>query len=87
MRMAEDYSGYMAYSRKAIETIPWERLSNSFDFDLEMIVLAKIQGLRIEEVAIPTIYGGEKSHLNPIKYGFDGLSAVRRCRHGKHHRM
>ena len=69
MRMAEYHSGYMAYSRKAMETIPWEKLSNSFDFDLEMLVLARVKGLRIAEVPIPTIYAGEKSHLNPVKYG------------------
>jgi glycosyltransferase involved in cell wall biosynthesis len=87
MRMAEYHSGYMAYSRKAMETIPWEKLSNSFDFDLEMLVLAHVKGLRIAEVAIPTIYAGEKSHLNPVKYGFDVLSVVREYRRGKYHRM
>lgn len=87
MRMAEYHSGYMAYSRKAMEIIPWERLSNSFDFDLEMLVLAKVKGLRIAEVAIPTIYAGEKSHLNPVKYGFDVLSVVREYRRGKYHHM
>jgi hypothetical protein len=87
MRMAEYHSGYMAYSRKAIETIPWEKLSNSFDFDLEMLVLARVKGLRIAEVAIPTIYAGEKSHLNPIKYGFDVLKVVRDFRRGKYHNL
>jgi glycosyltransferase involved in cell wall biosynthesis len=87
MSMAEYHSGYMAYSRKAIETIPWEKLSNSFDFDLEMLVLAHVKGLRIAEVPIPTIYAGEKSHLNPVKYGFDVLSVVRQYRRGKYHRM
>ena len=37
---AEYHSGYMLYSRRAMLGIPWEKLSNSFDFDLEMIVLA-----------------------------------------------
>lgn len=87
MHMAEYHSGYMAYSRRAMETIPWEKLSNSFDFDLEMLVLAHVKGLRIAEVAIPTIYAGEKSHLNPVKYGFDVLSVVREYRRGKYHRM
>jgi glycosyltransferase involved in cell wall biosynthesis len=87
MSMAEYHSGYMAYSRKAMETIPWEKLSNSFDFDLEMLVLAHVKGLRIVEVPIPTIYAGEKSHLNPVKYGFDVLSVVREYRRGKYHRM
>ncbi|MGA3098773.1 MAG: glycosyltransferase family 2 protein [Bryobacteraceae bacterium] len=87
MTMAEYHSGYMAYSRRAMETIPWEKLSNSFDFDLEMLVLAHVKGLRIAEVPIPTIYAGEKSHLNPVKYGFDVLSVVREYRRGKYHRM
>ncbi len=87
MRMAEYHSGYMAYSRKAIETIPWEKLSNSFDFDLEMLVLARVKGLRIAEVAIPTIYAGEKSHLNPVKYGLDVLGIVRDFRRGKYHQL
>ncbi|HYL76130.1 MAG TPA: glycosyltransferase family 2 protein [Bryobacteraceae bacterium] len=87
MRLAEYHSGYMLYSRKAMETIPFEKLSASFDFDLEMIVLAKVKGLRIREIAIPTIYAGEKSSLNPIKYGFDVLKIVRDYRCGKYHRM
>jgi glycosyltransferase involved in cell wall biosynthesis len=87
MKLAEYHSGYMVYSRKAMETIPFEKLSNSFDFDLEMIVLAKLKGLRIAEIAIPTIYAGEVSHLNPIKYGFDVLSIVRAYKRGKYHAM
>lgn len=87
MRLAEYYSGYMLYSRKAMEVIPWQQLSNSFDFDLEMIVLARVKGLRIAEVAIPTIYAGEKSHLNPVKYGLDVLSIVRDYKRGKYHAM
>lgn len=87
MKLAEYHSGYMLYSRKALETIPFEKLSASFDFDLEMIVLAHVKGLRISEIAIPTIYAGEKSHLNPIKYGLAVLSVVRQYRRGKYHAM
>ena len=87
MKLAEYHSGYMLYARKALETIPFEKLSASFDFDLEMLVLAHVKGLRIAEIAIPTIYAGEKSHLNPIRYGFDVLSVVRDYRRGKYHRM
>ena len=76
MKLAEYHSGYMLYSRKTLETIPFEKLSGSFDFDLEMIVLARVKGLRIAEIAIPTIYAGEKSHLNPMRYGLDVLKVV-----------
>jgi glycosyltransferase involved in cell wall biosynthesis len=82
MKLAEYHSGYMLYSRKAIESLPFEKLSYSFDFDLEMIVLARVKGLRIAEIAIPTIYAGERSHLNPIKYGLDVLKVVKRYRRG-----
>ena len=82
MRMAEYYSGYMAYSRRALLTIPYSKLGDSFHFDLEMLVLARIKGLRIAQVAIPTIYAGEVSHLRPIKYGLDVLSVIRNYRQG-----
>jgi glycosyltransferase involved in cell wall biosynthesis len=87
MRLAEYHSGYMLYSRRALETIPFERLSASFDFDLEMIVLARAKGLRIAEISIPTIYAGEKSHLNPVRYGIDVLKVAWRYRQGVYHAM
>jgi hypothetical protein len=87
MKLAEYHSGYMAYSRKTLLNIPFHGLSDSFDFDLEMIVCAKILGLKIREIAIPTIYAGEKSNLNPIKYGFDVLAIVRKYRQGHYHAL
>ena len=87
LKLAEYHSGYMLYSRKALESIPFEKLSGSFDFDLEMMVLARVKGLRIAEIAIPTIYAGEKSHLNPVKYGFEVLSVVRDYRRGRYSNM
>jgi glycosyltransferase involved in cell wall biosynthesis len=87
LKMAEYHSGYMVYSRKVLLTIPFDKLSNTFDFDLEMIVAAKILGLRIQEVAIPTIYADEKSHLNPIQYGLDVLAVVRKYLNGTYHRL
>ena len=85
LKLAEYHSGYMLYSRKTLETVPFEKLSGSFDFDLEMIVLARVKGLRIAEISIPTIYAGEKSHLRPIRYGLDVLKVVRDYRRGKYH--
>ena len=87
LKLAEYHSGYMLYSRKTLETIPFEKLSGSFDFDLEMIVLARVKGLRIAEVAIPTIYAGEKSHLLPVRYGLDVLKVVRDYKRGKYHAL
>lgn len=87
MQMAEYHSGYMVYSRKALLEIPFNQLSGSFDFDLEMIIMAKIKGFRILEIPIPTIYADEVSHLNPIKYGLDVLSIVLAYKRGKYHSL
>jgi glycosyltransferase involved in cell wall biosynthesis len=82
LRLAEYHSGYMLYSRRTMTSIPFERLSHSFDFDLEMIVMARVRNLCIVEVAIPTIYAGEKSHLRPVAYGMRVLKVVRAYRRG-----
>lgn len=84
MKLAEYHSGYMLYSRRTIESIPFQKLSDSFDFDLEMIVMAHVKGLRITEIAIPTIYADEVSHLKPVQYGLRVLSIVWAYRRGKY---
>ena len=62
LKLAECNSGYMLYSRRIMASIPFPQLSDWFDVDLEMIVLALIRKLRIAEIGIPTIHAGEVSH-------------------------
>ena len=78
-------SSYLA--QRAMDEIPFEKLSGSFDFDLEMLVLARVRGLRVTQLPIPTIYADEVSHLNPIQYGFDVLSVVWDYKRGKYHKL
>lgn len=87
LRMAEYHSGFMVYSRPVLERVPYEKLSDSFDIDIEMMVCAKILGMRIREVAIPTIYADEVSHLRPIKYGMNVLRIVARYRRGYYRQL
>ena len=87
LKLAEYHSGYMLYARSAMVGIPFQKLSDSFDFDLEMIVMAKVKGLRIAEVAIPTIYADEVSHLKPVQYGMRVLKVVRDYKGGKYHAL
>ena len=87
MKLAEYHSGYMVYDQKCFTEIPFNKLSDSFDFDLEMIVMAKIKGLRIAEIAIPTIYADEVSHLKPIQYGLNVLSVIFAYKLGKYDRL
>jgi glycosyltransferase involved in cell wall biosynthesis len=87
LSMAEYHSGFMVYSRRVLEGVPFNKLSDSFDFDLEMIVMAKVKGFRIREVAIPTIYADEVSHLNPVRYGLDVLGIVWDYKRGRYHAL
>jgi hypothetical protein len=50
-----------------------------------MLVMARVKGLRIQEVAIPTIYAGEVSHLEPLRYGLNVLSVMWDYRRGRYH--
>lgn len=76
MKMAEFHSGYMLYSRRAVQEIPFHKLSNTFCFDQEIMVTAHVKGLKIVQLPIPTHYGDEISYLNPIRYGLNTLALV-----------
>jgi glycosyltransferase involved in cell wall biosynthesis len=84
LRMTDYHSGYMLYSRRAVRSIPFERLSYYFDFDLEVIASARARGLAVDEVGIPTHYGEEKSYLNPIWYGLRCLRVMLRYKLGRY---
>jgi len=76
LRMSDYHSGYLLYGKRALASIRFEDLSDSFDFDLEVIASARTLGLRIGERPIPTHYGEESSSLSPIPYGFRVLGVM-----------
>ena len=85
--MAEYHSGYMLYSKRALQRIPFEKLGENFCFDQEMLIMAKIKGLKIVQLPIPTHYGDEISHLKPIRYGLNVLSLVMAYKRGYYHAL
>lgn len=84
LRMTDYHSGYVFYSRNALETIPFERLSTSFDFDLEVIASARSRGMKVAEQPIPTRYAGEVSHVNSIAYGLRCVGVMRKFMMGRY---
>jgi glycosyltransferase involved in cell wall biosynthesis len=82
LKMAEYHSGYMLYSRRALTAIPFTKLSDTFHFDGEMLFMAAKRGMRIKEIAIPTRYADEVSHLNPVTYGFNVLGIIAKYKLG-----
>jgi glycosyltransferase involved in cell wall biosynthesis len=75
-KLTDYHSGMLFYSRRALTMIDFDKLSTSFDFDLEVLAAAKTCGLRIAEQPIPTRYASEKSYLNPVTYGMRVLRVL-----------
>lgn len=68
--LSEFHSGYRLYSVAALRKIPFERNSNDFHFDTDIIIQLHFAEMRIVEIAIPTFYGDEICHVNGIKYAW-----------------
>jgi len=82
-RLSEFHSGYRLYSTKALAQIPFERNTNDFHFDTEIIIQLALKRLRILELAIPTFYGDEICYVNGLKYAwniFKSTIKARLCR-------
>ena len=69
--LSEFHSGYRVYSTHALRRIPFDRNTNDFHFDTEIIIQLFRGGFRIREAPIPTYYGDEISHVNGLKYAFN----------------
>ena len=80
VELSEWHSGYRAYSVAALRQLPFERNSDGFDFDTQIILQLIESGQRIAEIPIPTYYGDEISHVNGLKYAKDITAEVFRYR-------
>ena len=78
--LSEFHSGYRLYSTAALAQIPFEKNTNDFHFDTEIIVQLVMKKLRIAELPIPTYYGDEICHVNGMKYAWDVFKTMLRAR-------
>jgi glycosyltransferase involved in cell wall biosynthesis len=83
LRLSEYHTGLRAYSRRLLETVPFERNSDDFVFDQELIAQVVAAGMagRIGEVAVPTRYFAEASSVGfrrSVVYGISTLEVVGR---------
>jgi glycosyltransferase involved in cell wall biosynthesis len=75
-KLAEYHTGYRAFSKKVLETLPLENNSDDFVFDNQMLGQITYAGMDIGEVTCPTKYFEEASSINfsrSTKYGFGVL--------------
>jgi glycosyltransferase involved in cell wall biosynthesis len=82
-RFSELHTGYRAYSRAFLETVPFLRNSNDFVFDTQVIAQAVAFKQRVVEVPIKTRYFPEASSTSMranIRYGLATLWTMVRYR-------
>ena len=75
--LSECHTGYRAYSRELLLTVPFLRNSNNFVFDTEMIFQAEHFGFRFAEVPVSTRYFNEASSISfwaSMQYGLSTLA-------------
>jgi len=79
VKLSEYHTGFRAFSRELLETLPLEENSDDFVFDNQMIAQAVMFGFRIGEVSCPTKYFAEASSINfkrSVKYGLGVLATT-----------
>ena len=79
--LTECHTGFRAYSRRLLLTIPFVLNSDKFVFDTEVIAQTVAFGFRIAEVSVPTRYFKEASSVNfknSVIYGLATLAVVAR---------
>jgi glycosyltransferase involved in cell wall biosynthesis len=87
LRLSEYHTGFRAYSRRLLETIPYHRSSDDFVFDQELVAQAVTAGFAIGEIAVPTRYFAEASSVGVRRSIVYGLSTLRVCARYALHRI
>jgi len=59
LNLSEFHSGYRVFSCEALKKIPFDKCSDNYHFDTEILIQFRIKNLRIAERSIPTHYGEE----------------------------
>jgi glycosyltransferase involved in cell wall biosynthesis len=83
VKLSEYHTGYRAFSREVLESLPLEANSDDFVFDNQMLAQCVHFGFRIGEISCPTRYFPEASSINfrrSVKYGFGVLGTALRFR-------
>jgi glycosyltransferase involved in cell wall biosynthesis len=81
VKLSEYHTGFRAFSRELLETLPLLENSDDFVFDNQMIAQAVMFGYSIGEISCPTKYFEEASSINfrrSVQYGLGVLATTAR---------
>ena len=75
-KLSEYHTGYRAFTRAVLETLPLHKNSNDFVFDNEMLSQILYAGFRVGEITCPAKYFADASSINfsrSVQYGLGCL--------------
>ncbi|WP_291172674.1 glycosyltransferase family 2 protein [Gimesia sp.] len=79
--LGDFHSGFRAYRREVLETIPFEHNSNDFVFDSQLLAQAVYFQFRVGDIPVPVRYFPESSSISfkrCVKYGMGTLAVLAR---------
>ena len=62
--LGDFHSGFRAYRREVLETIPFDRNSDDFVFDSQFLAQAGSCGVKLGDIPVPVRYFKEASSIN-----------------------
>ncbi|MGD0835663.1 MAG: glycosyltransferase family 2 protein [Polyangia bacterium] len=75
-KLSEYHTGYRAFTRRVLETVPIEGNSDDFVFDNQMLSQIHYLGFKIAEVTCPAKYFQEASSINFVRSMEYGLGCL-----------
>jgi glycosyltransferase involved in cell wall biosynthesis len=82
-KLSEYHTGFRAFSRQVLETVPWSGNSDDFVFDNQILNQVLAEGFRIGEISCPTKYFDEASSISftrSVRYGLGVVTEAIRFR-------
>jgi hypothetical protein len=79
--LGDFHSGFRVYRRSVLETIPFDRNSNDFVFDTQLLAQVVHFGFRLGDLPVPVRYFAEASSINfkrSTVYGIRTLATMAR---------
>lgn len=79
LNLSEYHTGFRAYSAKVLKTVPYQKFSDDFVFDQQILISALSYGFNISEIPVHCKYFKEASSINfkrSVKYGVSTLWTI-----------
>jgi hypothetical protein len=85
--LGEWHSGFRAYARRVLETVPYRRNSDDFVFDSQFLVQAVHFGFKIGDLPVPVRYFDEASSISLASSARYAVATLSTFAHWHAHRL